>query len=83
MMHTICSNAGVTPHSNHILHGQYATALFEAGFDVEQVMERTGHNSVKATIVYNQTSDMTHQKQCDALTPHICLLKSNTNNSFN
>jgi len=69
LMHRICSLAGIPPRSNHILRGQCATQLFEAGFKAQQVMERTGHQSLKAVMAYNQTSDATHKRVCDALAP--------------
>jgi hypothetical protein len=69
MMENICECAGIPKRTNHILCAQCATTLFEAGYDVKVVMERTGHNSIKAAMAYNQTSDDMHRTQCAALAP--------------
>ncbi|VDI13384.1 Hypothetical predicted protein [Mytilus galloprovincialis] len=64
LMREMCEKGGLVGNfTNHSGKRTCATALYQAGIDEQQIMERTGHRSTKGVRTY-KTANSNIQKRC-------------------
>ena len=57
--------------TNHSGKRTCATELYDAGIDEQEIMERTGHRSVKSVRAYKRRTPAVEKRASDALNPQM------------
>ena len=88
MVHDICTQGGIEARTNHSLRATGATELYNAGVPEKIIKERTGHRSLEALRMYEQTSEKQHLAVSRILSGssdtsfNLEMMKTTTNNSY-
>ncbi|CAC5403423.1 unnamed protein product [Mytilus coruscus] len=70
LMREMCEKGGLVGNfTNHSGKRTCATALYQAGIDEQQIMERTGHRSTKGVRTYKIANANTQKRVSDVLNP--------------
>ncbi|CAG2237039.1 unnamed protein product [Mytilus edulis] len=70
LMREMCEKGGLVGNfTNHSGKRTCATALYQAGIDEQQIMERTGHRSTKGVRTYKTANSNIQKRVSDVLNP--------------